>query len=62
MKRPLIVASDLRPCVPVDETQRKNGESTSWGKMDVILRAYRFAMILAGRKGAISVYKTFSLN
>ncbi|PML07662.1 MULTISPECIES: hypothetical protein [Vibrio] len=51
MKRPFLVASDLRPCVPVDETQRKNGNSTDWDKLDVILRAYRYAMILAGKKG-----------
>ncbi|NOH73582.1 hypothetical protein F0247_00540 [Vibrio crassostreae] len=51
MKRPFLVASDLRPCLPVDETQRKNGDSTDWDRMDVILRAYRYAMILVGRKG-----------
>lgn len=50
MKRPFLVASDLRPCAPVDETQRMNGNSTDWEKLDVILRAYRYAMILAGRK------------
>lgn len=49
MKRPFLVASDLRPCVPVDETQQKNGDYTDWGEIDVILRAYRYAMILAGR-------------
>ncbi|WP_123950636.1 hypothetical protein [Vibrio crassostreae] len=37
MKRPFLVASDLRPCVPMDETQRKNGNSTDWDKLDVIL-------------------------
>ncbi|PQJ63729.1 hypothetical protein BTO10_02630 [Vibrio chagasii] len=47
MKRPILVASDLRPCASVDETQRKNGNSTDGEKLDVILRAYRFAMILA---------------
>ena len=50
MKRPFLVASDLRPCAPVDETQRKNGDSTDWDELDVILRAYRYAMILAVRK------------
>ncbi|MFL7033271.1 hypothetical protein BCS71_07865 [Vibrio lentus] len=53
MKRPLLVASDLRPCVPVDDTQQRNGDSTDGDELDVILRAYRFAMILAGRKGEI---------
>lgn len=53
MKRPFLVASDLRPCMPVDETQRKNGDSTDWDRMDVILRAYRCAMILAGKDGDI---------
>ncbi|PTP05114.1 hypothetical protein CWN85_15390 [Vibrio splendidus] len=53
MKRPFLVASDLRPCMPVDETQRKNGDSTDWDRMDVILRAYRYAMIPAERKGDI---------
>ncbi|PTP24744.1 hypothetical protein CWN92_22920 [Vibrio splendidus] len=53
MKRPFLVASDLRPCVSVDETQRKNGDSTDWDEMDVILRAYRYAMILVGRLGVI---------
>ena len=53
MKRPFLVASDLRPCVAVDETQRKNGSSTDWDKLDVILRAYRYAMILAGKKAII---------
>ena len=48
MKRPFLVASDLRPCITVDETQQKNGDYTDWGEMDVILRAYRYAMILAG--------------
>ncbi len=46
MKRPFLVASDLRPCVLVDETQRKNGDFTGWDELDVILRAYRYAMIL----------------
>ncbi|MEG3220254.1 hypothetical protein PD716_06395 [Vibrio gigantis] len=53
MKRPFLVASDLRPCVPVDETQQRNGDSTDWDKLDVILRAYRYAMILAERKGEL---------
>ncbi|MEZ9440352.1 hypothetical protein [Vibrio atlanticus] len=53
MKRPLLVASDLRPCVPVDDIQQRNGDSTDWDEMDVILKAYRYAMILAGRKGEI---------
>lgn len=47
MKRPFLVASDLGPCMSVDETQQKNGDYTDWGEMDVILRAYRYAMILA---------------
>ncbi len=51
MKRPFLVASDLRPCAPLDETQRRNGDSTDWDELDVILRAYRFAMILAGIRG-----------
>ena len=50
MKRPFLVASDLRPRAPVDETQRKNGDSTDWDELDVILRAYRFAMILVGKR------------
>lgn len=50
MKRPFIVAGDLRPCMPVDETQQKNGDSTDWDEIDVILRAYRFAIILAGTR------------
>ena len=45
MKRPFLVASDLRPCVPVDETQQRNSDSTDWDELDVILRAYRYAMI-----------------
>lgn len=49
MKRPFLVASDLWPCAPVDETQRKNGNSTDCDELDVILRAYRYAMILAGK-------------
>ncbi len=53
MKRPFLVASDLRPCVTVDETQQRKGNSTNGDELDVILRAYRFAMILAGRKGEI---------
>ena len=53
MKRPFLVASDLRPCMSVDETQRKNGDSTDRYRMDVILSAYRYAMILAGRNGDI---------
>ena len=47
MKRPFLVVSDLRPYVPVDDTQRKNGDDTDWDKLEVILRAYRYAMILA---------------
>lgn len=48
MKRPFLVASDLGPYSPVDETQRKNGNSTDWDELDVILRAYRYAIILVG--------------
>lgn len=53
MKRPFLVASDLRPCVPVDDTQQRNGDDTDWDKLDVILRAYRYAMILVVCNGDI---------
>ncbi len=54
MKRPFLVASDLRPCKPVDDTQKRHSDSTDWGELDVILRAYRYAIILGGSKGNIS--------
>ncbi|PTO98829.1 hypothetical protein CWO17_20325 [Vibrio sp. 10N.286.45.A3] len=62
MKRPFLVASDLRPCLTVDETQRKNDDDTDWDKLDVILRAYRFAMILAEGSGAIVKAKPYEVT
>ncbi|PMM76403.1 hypothetical protein BCT47_16385 [Vibrio splendidus] len=55
MKRPLLVASDLRPCVPVNETQQRNGDDTDWDKLDVILKAYRYAMILVGKSARFEI-------
>ncbi|WP_258185664.1 hypothetical protein [Vibrio splendidus] len=31
----------------MDATQRKNGDYAGWDELDVILRAYRYAVILA---------------